>query len=114
LSFRNPFVTSYLYPDFDDVMIDRLASLLREQFDCADRVCPFRETDGSVNAGRVIVGKHHRTWPGALVAEELDQLKEKLAGSGIPSFTLAFAGEDEEDRVLFVYNPLKVDAREKK
>jgi hypothetical protein len=95
MSYRNPFITSVLSdPNMKDLLI-----ILDKQFTVLNN-----KDDGN----RFVYGFHSRGYPGALIAEEIEELFENVKRSGIAfPFTLAFSGEDAADRLVIVFDGKK-------
>lgn len=94
MSYRNPFVTSLLYRTTAEER-DAIATALEQQFGA-----PIHVHNGYV------CGVHSRAHPGALVMEELEQLGDILRAAHVhTSFSIAFAGEQPEDRLVWFYDP---------
>jgi hypothetical protein len=92
MSYRNPFVTSLLYTSGRE-FIPQIQAALSVHFSGIER------------HGDYFCGLHSRSYPGALVAEELEQLADSLRSNGVMcKFSIAFAGEEDEDNVLFKYD----------
>lgn len=93
MSYRNPFVTSFIYGATEDERAAILA-ILASTFDAAHQ------------HGEWFAGIHSRGYPGALMGEELEQLRDQLQQAGIQiPFTIAFAGESEPDQLIWHYEP---------
>lgn len=94
MSYRNPFVTSYL----------RSASLYERELIGA--VLRRHFTAVVSHDAYFFSGLHRRAFPGALQMEELEQLTEALRANEVKTpFCIVFAGEAEADQITFVYEP---------
>lgn len=94
MSFRNPFTTSYLYKTTSEER-DAIADVLTHMFDDVQR-----------HGDYYITGLHRAGHPGSLLYEELDQLTDALYSAGVhTSFYITFAGESQEDRLIWEYIP---------
>lgn len=97
MSYRTPFVTSYIYPP-DRAAISHIVDVL-QRWAIDVRVIDIPPTGSYAISGLVTA-----TWPGAIPADNINELDDMLRAGGVAvRLAFAFAGESAEDQFVYVY-----------